>query len=138
MNSADLRESAANLNIALQDMQKFIKKADALAGSVNGRVDTMADSLESTMADTRKLVNNVDNRIEPLASDMENTLTAIQSSFAKAEKVLYEAEKLISEKSKLRREIVMTLESMSDASRSLEDLTEYLQRHPESIITGKN
>ena len=138
MNSADLRESAANLNIALQDMQKFIKKADALAGSVNGRVDTMADSLESTMADTRKLVNNVDNRIEPLASDMENTLTAIQSSFAKAEKVLYEAEKLISENSKLRREIVMTLESMSDASRSLEDLTEYLQRHPESIITGKN
>ncbi|KPK34311.1 MAG: hypothetical protein AMK70_07770 [Nitrospira bacterium SG8_35_1] len=138
MNSADLRESAENLNIALQDMQKFIKKADTLTGSVQGRVNTLADSFESTMADTRKLVNNVDNRIEPLASDVENTLAAIQSSFAQAENVLYEAEKLISENSKLRREIVITLESMSDASRSLEDLTEYLQRHPESIITGKN
>lgn len=138
MNSADLRESAENLNIALQDMQKFIKTADSLTGSVQGRVNTLADSLESTMADTRKLVNNVDNRIEPLASDVENTLAAIQSSFAKAENVLSEAEKLISENSKLRREIVITLESMSDASRSLEDLTEYLQRHPESIITGKN
>jgi paraquat-inducible protein B len=137
MNSSDLRESAANLNIALQDMRKFIKKAETLAGNINGRVDTTADSFESTMADTRKLVNKVDSRIEPLASGMENTLAAVQASFEKAETLLVEAQKLLSENSKLRREIVMTLESMSDASRSLEELTEYLQRHPESIITGK-
>jgi paraquat-inducible protein B len=137
MNSADLRESAANLNAALQDMQRFIKKADALAGKVNGRMDTIAESFESTMADTRELVNNIDKRVEPISSDMENTLAAVQASFEKAENLLAEAQKLISENSKLRREIVMTLESMSDASRSLEELTEYLQRHPESIITGK-
>ena len=137
MNSADLRESAANLNAALQDMQRFIKKADALAGKVNGRMDTIAESFESTMADTRELVNNIDKRVEPISSDMENTLAAVQASFEKAENLLVEAQKLISENSKLRREIVMTLESMSDASRSLEELTGYLQRHPESIITGK-
>ncbi|KPJ97962.1 MAG: hypothetical protein AMJ60_09875 [Desulfobacterales bacterium SG8_35] len=137
MNSSDLKESAANLNIALQDLQKFLKNADVLAGKVNGRVDTIAESFESTMADTRKLVNNVDSRVEPVTTDMENTLAAVQASFEKAESLLVEAQKLISENSKLRREIVMTLESMSDASRSLEELTEYLQRHPESIITGK-
>ncbi|MDX2433678.1 MAG: MlaD family protein [Desulfobacterales bacterium] len=137
MNSSDLRESAANLNIALQDMQKFIKKADVLAGNANSRVDSIADSFESTMDDTRKLMNNIDSRVEPVASDMENALAVVQSSFEKAETLLVEAQKMISENSNLRREIMMTLESMSDASRSMEELTDYLQQHPEALIRGK-
>jgi paraquat-inducible protein B len=51
--------------------------------------------------------------------------------------LLTEAEKLISSNSSLRREIMMTLASMSDASRSIEELTDYLQQHPDSLIKGK-
>ena len=137
MNSSDLRESVANLNIALQDVQKFIKNADELAGKVNGRIDEIADSFQSTMDDTRNMVNKIDSRIYPLASDIENTLAAVRSSFAEAQSLLVEAQKLVSGNSKLRQEIRITLESMSDASRSVEELAEYLQQHPESIITGK-
>jgi paraquat-inducible protein B len=137
MNSSDLRESVANLNIALQDVKKFIKNADELAGKVNGRVDEIADSFQSTMDDTRNMVNKIDSRIYPLASDIENTLTAVRSSFAEAQNLLVEAQRLVSGNSKLRQEIRITLESMSDASRSVEELAEYLQQHPESIITGK-
>ena len=137
MNSSDLRESAVNLNIALQDMQKFIKKADVLAGNANSRVDSIADSFESTMDDTRRLMNNIDSRVEPVAADMENALAVVQSSFEKAETLLVEAQKMISENSNLRREIMMTLESMSDASRSMEELTDYLQQHPDALIRGK-
>jgi paraquat-inducible protein B len=137
MNSANLQESVANLNIALQDMQKLIKKADAFAGNANSRVDSIADSFESTMDDTRKLMKNIDSRVEPVASGMGNSLAAVQSSFEEAETLLVEAKKLISENSKLRREIIVTLESVSDASHSVEELSDYLQKHPESLITGK-
>jgi paraquat-inducible protein B len=138
MNSADLRESAANLNVAAKDMQQFIKNADALAVKVNARFDSIAGSFESTMDDTRKMVNSIDRHVDPLVSDIQGTLAAAESSFAKAEKLLTEAQKLISQNSQLRQEIMVTLESMADASRSLEELTEYLQRHPEAIVTGKN
>jgi len=137
INSSDMKESVANLNIALQDMQKFIKKADTLAGKVNGRVDSMADSFESVMDDTRNLVNNIDSRVDPLASDVENTLAAVKSSFEQAEILLVEVQRMISENSKLRREIAGTLESVSDAAQSVGELSDYLQRHPESLITGK-
>ena len=83
------------------------------------------------------MLENIDNRVVPLTSDVENTLTAVKASFEEADTLLVEAQKMISENSKLRREIVITLESMSDASRSVEELSDYLQRHPESIITGK-
>ena len=137
MNSADLQESVANLNIALQDLQKFIKKADALAGNANSRVDSIADSFTSTMQDTRKLVNNIDSRVGSSASDLKETLAAVQSSFARAEDLLSDAEKLISQNSNLRRQIMMTLESLTDASRSMEELTDYLQQHPDALLKGK-
>jgi paraquat-inducible protein B len=137
MNSSDLQESVANLNIALQDMQKLIKQTNELAVNVNGRVDSVADSFESAMDDTRKLVNNVDSRIDPVANDIENTLASVRTTFEEAKTMLVETQKVISENSKFRHEIAVTLESVSDASQSLEELTDYLQRHPESLITGK-
>jgi paraquat-inducible protein B len=137
MNSEDLQESVKNLNIALKDAQRLIKSTDEFVENVNGRVDTVADSFESTMNDTRQLVNNIDSRIDPVADDIKHTLASIQSSFNEAENLLIEAQKVISDNSKLRREIATTLESVSDASQSLEELTDYLQRHPESLITGK-
>ena len=138
INSADMKESVAHLNRALQDVERFIKHADELVGKVNGRFDSVADGFEATMDDTRKMARNIDKRIDPVASDIKITLAAARSSFEKAESVMIEARKLVSENSKLRQEIMITLESLADASRSLEDLTDYLQRHPEAIITGKD
>jgi paraquat-inducible protein B len=137
VNSSDLRETVTSFNSAVQDIQKLAQHTDTLVVSINGKVDTVADSFSTTMQDTRELVNNIDKRVNSSASDIENTLAAVQSSFKKAESLLTEAEKLIAQNSRLRREIVMTLESLSDASRSMEELADYLQRHPESLIKGK-
>lgn len=137
VSSSDMKESVANFNSAVKDMQTLINSADELAGNVNTRVETMADSIESTMGDAGKLMKNMDSRVDPLVSNVENTLTTVRSSFAEAETFLAESQKIISENSELHREILITLESVSDASRSMEELTDYLQRHPESLIRGK-
>jgi paraquat-inducible protein B len=137
VNSSDLRETVTSFNSAVQEIQKLAQHTDTLVVSITGKVDTVADSFSTTMQDTRELVNNIDKRVNSSASDIENTLAAVQSSFKKAESLLTEAEMLIAQNSRLRREIVMTLESLSDASRSMEELADYLQRHPESLIKGK-
>jgi paraquat-inducible protein B len=137
VNSQDMQESIANFNGTLQNLQKLIISTDELVVNVNGKVGSVAESFESTMDDTRKLVNNIDSRVDPVAADIEETLASVKSSFDEAENLLVDAQKLISENSKLRQEIIITLESMSDASRSVEALGDYLQRHPESLLTGK-
>jgi paraquat-inducible protein B len=137
INSSDMKESVTRLRSALQDMQELIIKVDGLTGKINGRVDSMADSFESTMDDTRDLVKNIDSHVNPVASDAEKTLAAVKSSFGQAEILLVELQKVLAANSKLRREIAVTLESVSDASQSVGELSDYLLRHPESIITGK-
>jgi paraquat-inducible protein B len=138
VNSSELQESVTALHTALNEMQRLIKNGANLIAKVDGRVDGVADSFESTLEDADKLVNTIDSRVNPLAADFENVLATIQNSFEKVADLLTEAQKLTSENSKLRGEILHTLESMSDASQSVEELTDYLQRHPEAIITGKH
>ena len=137
VNSYDMRDTVASFNEAILDMQKLVQSTDALVVNVNSKVDNVADSFTSTMQDTRKLVNNIDSRVGSSASDIKETLAAVQSSFKKAEALLADAEKLISQNSNLGREIIMTLESLTDASRSMEELTDYLQQHPNALIKGK-
>ncbi|MBW2466544.1 MAG: MCE family protein [Deltaproteobacteria bacterium] len=137
VNSTDMQESIAAFKVALQDMQTLIHGMNEFMGNVNGKIDSVAENFSSTMSDTRELVNNLDTRLDSTAADLQGTLEVVQSSFAKAESLLEEAEKLITRNSDLRREVINALESMSDASRSLEELTDYLQRHPDSLLTGK-
>jgi len=137
LNSEELSGSVANLNLALQDVQRFIDKAEDLVGKVDRKVVSAADTFETAMNDAGRTIKNIDNRVEPLAADMESALAAVAASFAKMEELLTEAREIISRNSRLGREISVALESMVDASRSVEELADYLQRHPESIITGK-
>ena len=137
VSSSAMKDSVEKFNSIIKDLQGLINKTDKLAGNFNAKIDTMANSIESTMGDTSKLLKNLDRRIDPLASGVEKTLATVTLSFTEAEALLVEAQKLISENSRLRREITVTLESISDASRSVEELSNYLQRHPESLIRGK-
>ena len=137
VSSSAMKESVERFNSIIKDLQELINKTDKLAGNFNAKIDTMANSIESTMGDTSKLLKNIDRRIDPLASGVEKTLATVTLSFTEAEALLVEAQKLISENSRLRREITVTLGSISDASRSVEELSNYLQRHPESLIRGK-
>ena len=137
VNSEDLQQSVKELRAAAKDLKKLIKDADTLVVNVNDKVEPMADSLEMTMANTRHLVKNIDSRLEPVAGSVEETLDSIQTAFTEAGNLLTEAEDLIANDSYMSHEIVKTLESLSAASRAIQDLADYLQRQPEAFIKGK-
>ena len=137
VNSDDLQQSVRDLRAAAKDLKKLIAHADTLVVNVNDKVDPVSDSLEQTMVDTRHLVNNIDSRMEPVAGSVKETLDSIQGAFTEAESLLTEAEDLIAKDSYMSHEIVKTLESLSAASRAIQDLADYLQRQPEAFIKGK-
>jgi len=137
VNSEGLKKSIRELNEALTGLKKLIHNADTLVVNVNDRVDPVADDFEKTMADTRQLVKNIDSRVGPVAGSVEETLGSVQTTFTQAESLLREAEGLIAKDSYMSHEIIKTLESLSAASRAIQDLADYLQRQPEAFIKGK-
>ncbi len=94
-------------------------------------------SLNQTLQSVQKLVQNIDEQIVPLSSSAKETIKATTATLVQAEGTLSNIKENTAETSTLRYEVDNTLKELSAAARSLHNLTDYLQRHPESLLRGK-
>lgn len=128
--SDELTESAANLNKSLKSFQK-------LADKMNVKLDTVTNEISNTSKDLRTLVKEVNEQIEPLATNLLGTLDKTQSTLVQGEKTLGKVDDVISTGSPLRYELDNTLKEISTAARSIRILSDYLARHPDALLYGK-
>jgi paraquat-inducible protein B len=94
-------------------------------------------SLNQTLQSAQKLVQNIDEQIVPLSSEAKEVIESATATLVQAEGALSNLKKNTAETSTLRYEVDNTLRELSSAASSLHDLTDYLQRHPESLLRGK-
>ena len=94
-------------------------------------------SLNQTLKSAQKLVQNIDEQIVPLSSEAKDVIKDTTDTLVQADVTLSNLKKNTAETSTLRYEVDNTLRELSAAARSLHDLTDYLQRHPESLLRGK-
>jgi len=115
----------------MQIVQKFEKfPLEELAGDARQTVQRLETTLKS--ADT--LIRNMDGQIVPEArlmlEDARKSLDAVRSTLGSTQQVL-------SADAPLQRDMRETLHELNRAARSLRTLGEYLERHPESLLRGK-
>ena len=70
-----------------------------------------------------KLNHNLEPELSGTLKQTKNTLVTIQDT--------------LKNDSPLQQDLQTTLKEFSKAARSIKDLTDYLERHPESLIQGK-
>ena len=131
INSPELAESIESLNRTLKDFGKLVR-------TVGNQVDPLASSIKKTLGDTRQLVKNVDSQVEPVASNLNDTLETARVALVQAKKTLASYEGVLAEESALNYQITEALEQVSTAARSIAVLTDYLERHPSSVLRGKS
>jgi paraquat-inducible protein B len=139
LSKLDLEAIQTKLESALDGIGKFTNNPD-LAASVR--------RLKETLGDARKLVNRVDRQVDPLANDTKKTVKDIGKLArnldgrvggvaTSLEKTLSSARGVISEDSPLVVDLQNTLKEISAMSRSIRELADYLEQHPETLIRGK-
>jgi paraquat-inducible protein B len=118
--------------------------ADGLIGKVNARIDPLVLNIDAGVKDARKLLQNIDRQVEPFgpsirkASDnLEKTLQSADAALNSAQKAFDGVEGSIREDSPLAYQINKTLGEVSNLARSIRQLADYLERHPESVLRGK-
>ena len=116
VNNPDLAASIRALKDTLQDARKLVTRVDR-------QVDPLADNVKQTVKDFGKLANNVDSRVGGVATGLDKTMA--------------KARGLLSEDSPLIVDLENTLQEISAMSRSIRQLTNYLDQHPEALIRGK-
>jgi phospholipid/cholesterol/gamma-HCH transport system substrate-binding protein len=151
-----LKEIITKLELAIDGIQKIVSSPDTQEGIA---------TLNLTLKDTRKLLQNVDEKISPLMESLAKTSDAAHDTLVQAkdtlavievdgkelmqstkntikttEATLKQAENTLSTfsaDSRLVYELNNTLSELSGAARSMRFLSEYLERHPEALLTGK-
>lgn len=103
----------------------------------NQQIGPLVKDVESTLGDARRLLRNVDAKVDPLASGLEETLEAARGAIVEAEGTIRNLESSTREDSPLVYQLTTALAELADASRSLRLLAEYLEQHPEAVLRGK-
>ena len=153
--SPELKESIANLNIALKDVQTLVRNMDAqvkplsaglsetirdaqkLVKNADAQVATLGPNLNEAIGDGRKLIRNVDGSVESIKVKLDGTLTTATSALEDARKLIQDLEASASKDSSLMYRLNETLREVGKAARSLSTLADYLERHPEALLGGK-
>ncbi len=128
VNSPELQQTLAGLNrlVNAEDTQ-------ALPGELRGSID----AFRAAVADTRSLVRNVDEGLEPIVENLGTSLNKLDSTLAAGEDALRMATEQLQGDSELAVELNDTLDEVKDAARSLRIFLDYLERNPEALLRGK-
>ncbi len=144
LNSPQLTGSVSSLKLTLDDARKLIGNIDnqiePLAASLDKTVKDygkVAQEVDKTLTAYRALAENVDHQVNPLISSLHATLKAARLALEQSEKTLARAEYTLSEDSTTIYELNNSLREISAMARSIRQLADYLERHPESLLSGK-
>ena len=108
-----------------------------LIENINSNVEPIASDIKGTLAESRKMVQNFDKHSSSLQAGIEQTAEAARAAMVQAEKTFKAVEHASSGDSPAMEQLSQTLEKISEASDSLRTLTDYLNRHPEALLHGK-
>ncbi|MFW5443581.1 MAG: intermembrane transport protein PqiB [Methylococcaceae bacterium] len=102
-------------------------------------------SVPGTFDDLKSNINSILKRSDALLSQLTELSYKLNHDFApdlsatlkQAENTLLTIQNTLTEDSPLQQDLKITLREFSKAARSIKSLTDYLERHPESLIRGK-
>lgn len=134
----------------------FYPKAEKVTFDVTQRplmIPTIAGSLEQlqerlqAMVDTfnklplERIANNLDTSLVELRKGLAQfngkTLPGVQNTLQDVSKTLQSANSTLADDSPQRERLGDVIDELSRTSRSLRDLSDYLGRHPESLLRGR-
>ncbi|MNO99212.1 Paraquat-inducible protein B [compost metagenome] len=88
-----------------------------------------------------RIANNLDGNLRELQSSLKQfntqTLPSVNRTLGEVRNTLVTANSALAEDSPQREKLSDTLDELERMSRSLRDLSDYLGRHPESLIRGR-
>jgi paraquat-inducible protein B len=126
VNSPNLTSSLESLSEGLKDARKILKSVDAQIDPILTNVREGSASLRQMMKDSETVPNQVAEALE-----------AVKKTLHQAETTLHSVDELASGNSSLILQVEDTVQEVGRTARSIRFLTDYLERHPEAILTGK-
>lgn len=105
-------------------------------------IETISDDLQATLSSLRAIADDLQrtdmaNQTARVMENLRHATEGLDSTFEQLEKTLQAVEQTIAPDSALNHTLMETLDDISDASKSVEQLTDELFRYPDAVLRGK-
>ncbi len=155
VNSKELGESMINLNQSLANLERLLKNSDeqvtklgsetsdtlnaakTLINNLNNKADQLTTTINKTLGGVDNLTASLDKEVKSNGPELHKLSTNASTAIQEVEATVAQYKKLIDPNSPLYNGVLTTLDKFARAAKSIEALTAYLERHPESILHGK-
>ena len=124
-------------NIVLDDSHKLLTNTDQVVTKAGSDVSRVSTSLESTLAAVKKTVELENKKAAELAASIQKTSEAAREMMITATQAINRMDALAKPQSPMQTELRQSLREITETAKSIQMLTDYLQRHPEALLQGK-
>lgn len=128
----------------IADGQRLMQSANGLAANADKAIVGVGENLEHTVAEAEKLVRkmesiveNLNARITPVADEIQAAAEDARAALNQARQTLIAFDGMTRKESPMGHQVYNALEEVAAAARSIRNMAEYLERHPEALIQGK-
>ncbi len=118
-----------------------LPELEAKLGSIMAKIDSIpfkaiGDDFKVTLETVNQLLAHWDKELTP---ELKDALVAFRDAMTKADRLMQNADtNMAGPDAPTRQALDDALEEVARAARSFRDLTDYLERHPEALIRGKD
>lgn len=140
---------------AIDDLDRTLTQGQALLANIDSQVGRLADGAAATLAESTKLLQTLNRRVDGVADSLERASDEVGSlartldgqvgpvagaaaaALEEATRTLRATRTLAEGGNTTRAEMDRFLAEATRAARSLRVLADYLERHPEALLQGK-
>jgi len=109
-----------------------------LTKNLDRALPPLVASMDEMIRTTQDLVQDIDRQVEPMSSSFQEVASTAKTSLEQAHRTLSTIEEVAGKDSQVRYRLSTALKELATAARSVRDLADYLERHPEALLQGKN
>src|SRR5262249_19529683 len=131
-----------------RSIEELARRLDQTMTQLQAEVGPLLTSLQATSESSRTAIQNVDRdvqrtlselrgRTDEVATALLDTAKAARVTLEQGQTVLLATEGALTGESRVGYQVSQTLQELAEAARSLRALSDYLNRHPEALLTGK-
>ncbi|CAG8872213.1 Paraquat-inducible protein B [Pseudomonas fluorescens] len=116
-------------------LEQLQEKLESMVDKINKLpIERIAGNLDGNLVELRKGMMQFNGKILP---GVQTTLSDVSKTLETANTTLQSASSTLADDSPQREKLGQTLDELGRTSRSLRDLSDYLGRHPESLLRGR-
>ena len=131
----DFEKLAVSITDAANSI-KTLTSTPELRAALESLKGTIAN-LNQAIASARSILNNANSRIGPLVTDLRKNSDEANKTMQDTRAALVKLQQTLDPDSPLAVHLNQTLDSLTETSRSIGELTDYLQRNPGALLRGR-